>query len=453
MNERYRLCRVLSSWPNRRVLLMDDELTGRKVIAKMVSHQAPEALLHQHNQEIRILSALHSAWIPDVLDVFSDSQGNWLIEQYFDGCSLKEWLRTKPSRKSRQEIFGQIVDLCAKVHQAGYLHLDLKAENIRIHKGHACLIDFNGAALMGSRSVLMASSSTLPPEAGKQNLDWRADLLGLGSVHARMFRAGPVSRRCCREKPEERYESLRALKKAAQPVIPAKKFAPALLLALCIGLPLGDLLQGRTPEIPAVLLAAGSGSLQKVTDRDLEGLSAAQMLAQLVRKEREGLEWSDEAWKEAALCALDHHDRRLAGSLCGRIPVKAAEKMPELMSALLLLDERKTDEKLAAAGMEAVLSSENRLSARQYCLLAAAGVLNGNLSWNGTLNKNFELLLAKAEAWSTEEAVLVMQALLILQEDGFVCLPDSALEKALETSGQGRQLLSIHRRMKEWKTQ
>ena len=83
-----------------------------------------------------------------------DGVGRCIVQEWIDGMTLGEWLQTKPSKASRERVFGQISDALEYLHGVQLVHHDLKADNILITRNgtNAKLIDFGLSATDASVS-------------------------------------------------------------------------------------------------------------------------------------------------------------------------------------------------------------------------------------------------------------------------------------------------------------
>lgn len=104
--------------------------------------------------------------------------GRCIVQEWIDGVTLCEWLQTKPSRKTRERVFLQILDALVYLHGLQLVHHDLKADNILITRNgaNAKLIDFG----------LSATDATLSPVSN----DPRADIEALRRLFPSFVPAG-----------------------------------------------------------------------------------------------------------------------------------------------------------------------------------------------------------------------------------------------------------------------
>ena len=88
--------------------------------------------------------------IVSVLDFFYENETAYIVMQFIDGVSVKEYIKEKGKMSGRQLLSAMRPVLLAleKVHRTGIVHRDISPDNIMIRKdGSLVLIDF-GAARM-----------------------------------------------------------------------------------------------------------------------------------------------------------------------------------------------------------------------------------------------------------------------------------------------------------------
>ena len=186
---------------------------GRLFMAKtMVSDDARGLELLQREYELT-LGLSH----PHIIHVYtyeaSTPVGPAIIMEYVDGCTLTEYLSSRPNKAARQRVFEQLLSTTAYLHKAGVLHNDLKPDNILITRTNhdVRLIDF-GFSDDDSHDRLRALGGTrgyASPELSAQchGIDTRSDVYSLGRIMQQLFpgRYRRIARRCTHPKCERRY--------------------------------------------------------------------------------------------------------------------------------------------------------------------------------------------------------------------------------------------------------
>ena len=145
--------------------------------------------------------------------------GEGIVMQYVDGCTLREYLATSPSKNEKNRLFSELLSAVACLHKRGVVHNDLKPENILItNNGHSLkLIDF-GLAGDDAHYMLKTPGCTLayasPELRGGGNADVRSDIYSLGVIMKEMLGSSAIAKRCMAELPSKRYANIDVLQKA-----------------------------------------------------------------------------------------------------------------------------------------------------------------------------------------------------------------------------------------------
>ena len=113
--------------------------------------------LKQFLQEARTLAKFDHANVMRVRTFFEENDTAYLVMDYYEGISLSEYLRQKSGRISEDlaaDIMMPVLDGLREVHAKGFLHRDIKPQNIYLTKdGRPILLDFGAARFaMGERS-------------------------------------------------------------------------------------------------------------------------------------------------------------------------------------------------------------------------------------------------------------------------------------------------------------
>ena len=172
-------------------------------------------------KELEILIQLQH---PNIVSAFAlemvDGLGMCIVMEYVEGSTLKEWLRGKTQRLTRQRIARELTDAVGYIHSKGIVHRDLKPENVIItHNGeNVKLIDF-GLADTDSHAVLKQPAGTpryMSPEQMHTSVaDVRNDIYSLGIIFQQMklglsYRS--IIKRCILPI-DRRYPNVQALQK------------------------------------------------------------------------------------------------------------------------------------------------------------------------------------------------------------------------------------------------
>jgi serine/threonine protein kinase/Tol biopolymer transport system component len=183
------------------VWLALDARLGRRVAIKFLSDNLADAEARRRFQrEAQMASSLNHPHIVTVYDIGEFDGRQYLVTEYVDGGTLKDWAKHK--RRTPQEVaelLTGVADGLAAAHQAGILHRDIKPLNILVARnGYAKLADFGLAKLAESGKFDLASHSPetptrqglilgtiaymSPEQASGLPLDARSDIFSFGVV-------------------------------------------------------------------------------------------------------------------------------------------------------------------------------------------------------------------------------------------------------------------------------
>jgi Tol biopolymer transport system component/predicted Ser/Thr protein kinase len=179
-----------------------DTNLNRPVAIKFLSDELADAAARRRFQrEAQTASSLNHPHILTVHDAGEFEGRQYLVTEFIDGGTLKDWERGA-SRGWRRtiELLTGVADGLAAAHQAGILHRDVKPENILITKsGYAKLADFGLATLQEAATVddaartvtetrtragvIIGTAAYMSPEqASGRPLDARSDIFSFGVV-------------------------------------------------------------------------------------------------------------------------------------------------------------------------------------------------------------------------------------------------------------------------------
>ena len=179
-----------------------DTKLNRPVAIKLLSNELADADARRRFQrEAQMASSLNHPHILTVHDVGEFDGRQYLVTEYVDGGTLKDW--ASGARRTWRQIVDLLVgvaDGLAAAHAAGILHRDIKPANILVARnGYAKLADFGLAKLEERTSpsdltrtstqgptrpgMIVGSIAYMSPEqASGRPLDARSDIFSFGVV-------------------------------------------------------------------------------------------------------------------------------------------------------------------------------------------------------------------------------------------------------------------------------
>lgn len=205
LNDRYRLVTCIGSGGMAVVYEGLDMLLERRVAVKVLRHRFagdPE-FLERFQREARAAANLDHPSIVTVFDVGRDGDRHYIVMEYVDGQDLKTLIR----QHGRLEV-GQAVSIATQVargvghaHQAGFIHRDIKPQNVLItQEGSAKVVDF-GIARALSESGLTDSDTVWgspiyfsPEQAAGEKPTPASDVYSIGIVMYEMLSGSPPFR-------------------------------------------------------------------------------------------------------------------------------------------------------------------------------------------------------------------------------------------------------------------
>ncbi len=178
-----------------------DTKLQRPVAIKFLSEDIADATARRRFQrEAQMASSLNHPHIVTVYDAGDFEGRQYLVTEFIDGGTLKNWLQRQP--RNPDEIAGMltgVADGLAAAHDAGILHRDIKPDNILVTShGYAKLADFGLAKLEQTETAGAAGATTevqtrlgmivgtiaymSPEQASGLPLDGRSDMFSFAVV-------------------------------------------------------------------------------------------------------------------------------------------------------------------------------------------------------------------------------------------------------------------------------
>ncbi len=192
---RYRLQQELGRGAAATVYLAHDETLGRQIAVKILHAELADALGHERFlREIRIASQLRHPHIVPVLDFGEIDRQLWYVMPHVPGGSLRARL-VRESQLTLDDALrwaAEIADALDHAQEHGFVHRDVKPENILLDGDHAWLADFGIARgidtaiveKLTSAGIAVGTPAYMSPEqaTGASELDGRSDVYSLSCV-------------------------------------------------------------------------------------------------------------------------------------------------------------------------------------------------------------------------------------------------------------------------------
>lgn len=146
-------------------------------------------------REGRIIAKLSHPRITQVYDVGVHNDTYYLAMKFYPGGELKDQIKKGIALPRILKIIAQVADALNYAHENGYVHRDVKPENILFNKsGDAILSDFgiarnaNSQTNMTQTGLVIGTPVYMSPEQAKgEDLDGRSDIYSLGIMFFEML--------------------------------------------------------------------------------------------------------------------------------------------------------------------------------------------------------------------------------------------------------------------------
>ena len=186
--QKYKILDLLGSGGTAKVYLAEHiKLKSYRAI-KFISKNHP--LYELQLNEAFVLKNLRHSCIPIIYDIEESEEGSYIVEQYLEGETLREFVKDKGALREDILInFGlQLCDLIQYLHNAPrpIIYIDLKPDNIIVSGMTLKLIDFGSAVFCDEITANQKYYGTVgyaAPELFRhKEIDERCDVYGIGML-------------------------------------------------------------------------------------------------------------------------------------------------------------------------------------------------------------------------------------------------------------------------------
>lgn len=193
LGNRYEILQIIGTGGMATVYKARCRLLNRFVAVKVLKAEFKddEQIVKKFNTESQAVASLSHNNIVSVFDVGNDNGLNYIVMEYIDGITLKEYISQK-GRLPWEEacrFAGQIAMALESAHNQNIIHRDIKPHNILMTHDMILKVTDFGIARAVSGETLVAGSSALgsvhyisPEQARGGYTDARSDLYSLGIV-------------------------------------------------------------------------------------------------------------------------------------------------------------------------------------------------------------------------------------------------------------------------------
>ena len=243
-NNQYEQIRKLGEGASGCVMLARDLHLNRLAAIKEMEQ------IREIRREMELLKALKHPGLPDIYDYFEEDGHGFLVMEYVEGVTLKEYLEQHGRPELSQAIvwMKELLDIFIYLHEQhpAVVYRDLKPANLIIQAdGHLKLIDLGGAFFRchnqsEERVGIGTPGYSAPEQWNGMQADVTCDIFSFGAVAHELLtgvnplkppyerrpvrqydRRIPVSyeqiiEKCVREHPKDRYASMQEIYKALE---------------------------------------------------------------------------------------------------------------------------------------------------------------------------------------------------------------------------------------------
>ncbi len=246
--QRYEVLQRLAQGGSSQVYLAYDRVSGSKRALKGVSVSVNVRMNDIAKHEAELVRKLNYPYFPEIFEILSDRQTDYIVMEYLEGETLGDRLR-RLGPQSCQEVCRWGKDLCLML---GYLHQrtpqtvygDMKPDNVMIQSGgNLRLIDFGAVTEISEHKkprLILGTRGYAAPEQfdWRKGVDARTDIYSLGMTLYQLLTGNSpeqiagrgflisgrkkklsktwiqVITRCVKENPQDRYQDCRELRES-----------------------------------------------------------------------------------------------------------------------------------------------------------------------------------------------------------------------------------------------
>jgi tetratricopeptide (TPR) repeat protein len=172
---------------------------GGAVVAIKIAHLHPSIAARRLLHEAIVLADVGPPHVPRVLSSGRLANGAaWVAMEYIDAPTLADLVANGPLGVARAiELVAALLSALAAVHARGWVHLDLKPENVFIVENAAKIVDFGLGAAEGATDATTdhgaGTAEYMAPEqcAAHGGVDVRSDVYAMGVILHELVAGAP----------------------------------------------------------------------------------------------------------------------------------------------------------------------------------------------------------------------------------------------------------------------
>jgi len=186
----YHITRQIGTGARSRICLAVEERSGKKVAIKHVLRESPEddPFIVQVEREYEVCRKLNHPHLRQAYAIHRtrrrlQTRELMLVMEYIDGLNLE---KARPNRLNTfLTVFRKVAEGLHAMHQAGFVHSDMKPTNIMIGRGGMVkIIDFGQSCALNHRKHRIQGTPDYiaPEQVRRKVLTQRTDVFNLGAT-------------------------------------------------------------------------------------------------------------------------------------------------------------------------------------------------------------------------------------------------------------------------------
>lgn len=194
LNDRYEVSKVIHTSGMANVyLVFDKNLNKQWCLKEIVKSEAGKENIEKISllREANIMKSLNHSGIPRIVTIEDDGDSIFIVMDFIDGFSVREWLRKKGAIKEDVAVkwIQQVCNVMLYLHNRKHpiVYLDMKPDNIMIQDdGNIKLLDFGISQIITKENSIikkpLGTKGYAAPEQSKVGLpyDLRSDIYSIG---------------------------------------------------------------------------------------------------------------------------------------------------------------------------------------------------------------------------------------------------------------------------------
>lgn len=193
LNDRYMITEVIGVGGMAYVFKAFDKVCNRVVAVKVLKDEfmSDAQFRRRFTNESKAITMLSHNNIVDVYDVSLEGESLYIVMEYIDGITLKEYMEKKGALSDVEALHfvKQILKGLAHAHERGIVHRDIKPHNIILLKDGTIKITDFGIARLTKFDTQTISDMTIgsvhyisPEQASGDRTDERSDIYSVGII-------------------------------------------------------------------------------------------------------------------------------------------------------------------------------------------------------------------------------------------------------------------------------